>query len=139
VSSLCMVFLGAHLPTLLNDFFAAGHTSLRNQVLSRYSGFYRKLLQSPSREVRVRALARIVTSDPISTICLNLRYLERLTGLSQPEIYCSSRIRAALPVRDVPESEKWRLGRITNLFKIKNERYLRVEDSKSVCAMMDSL
>ena len=69
----------------------------------------------------------------------NLKYVEKLTGLSQPELYSSFRIRAALPVKDVPECEKWRLGLLTNLFKLKNERFLRVEDSKSICAMLDSL
>ena len=122
---------------LVEGFFAADQTSLRNQVLSRYSGFFRNLLNSPSREVRI--LARIIYSDPRSTTCVNLRYLEQLTGLSQPEHYSSYRVRAALPVKEVPDCEKWRLGLITNLFKMKNERYLRVEDSKSICAMLDSL
>ena len=122
---------------LVEGFFAKGQPSLRNQVISRYSGFFRNLLKSPSKEVRV--LARIVSSDPRSTTCVNLRYLRKLTGLGQPELYSSFRIRAALPVKEVPDCEKWRLGLITNLSKLKNERYLRVEDSKSVCAMMDSL
>ena len=122
---------------LVEGFFAKGQPSLRNQVISRYSGFFRNLLKSPSKEVRV--LARIVSSDPRSTTCVNLRYLRKLTGLGQPELYSSSRIRAALPVKEVPDCEKWRLGLITNLSKLKNERYLRVEDSKSLCAMMDSL
>jgi hypothetical protein len=122
---------------LVEGHFAAGQTSLRNQVLSRYSGFFRNLLQSPSREVRV--LARIVSSDPRSTTCVNLRYLQRLTGLDQPQMYSSARVRIALPVKEVPELEKWRLGLMTNLFKMKSERFLRVEDSKSLCAMIDSL
>jgi hypothetical protein len=95
------------------------------------------LLNSPSREVSL--LARIVYSDPRSTTCVNLRYLEHLTGLSQSEHYSSFRVRAALPVKEVLDHEKKRLGLITNLFKMKNERYLRVEDSKSICAMLDSL
>jgi hypothetical protein len=58
-------------------------TSLRNQVLSRYPSFFRNLLSSPSREVRI--LARIVSSDPRSTTHGNLRYIKQLTGLCQPE------------------------------------------------------
>ena len=122
---------------LVEGFFAAGQTSLRNQIISRYPGFYRNLLKSPSKEVRL--LARIVSDDPRSTTCSNLRYIERLADLPQPELYSSHRVRAALPVKEVPELEKWRLGLMTNLFKLKNERYLRVEDSKSICAMLDSL
>ena len=122
---------------LVEGYLAGGQTSLRNQVLSRYSGFFRNLLKSPSREVRI--LSRIVASDPRSTTYANLKYVQKLTGLTQPEMYSSTRIRAALPVREVPDCEKWRLGLLANLFKMKSERYLRVEDSKSICAMLDSL
>ena len=106
-------------------------------IISRYPGFYRNLLNFPSKEVRV--LAKIVSEDPRSTTCSNLRYIERLSGLPQPEKYSSHRVRAALPVREVPEHEKWRLGLMTNLFKLKSERFLRVEDTKSIFAMWDSL
>ena len=122
---------------LVEGHFADDQTTFRNQVLSRYPSFFRNLLSSPSREVRI--LARIVSSDPRSTTYGNLRYIKQLTGLGQPEHYSSARVRGALPVKEVPECEKWRLGLITNLFKMKNERYLRVEDSKSICAMLDSL
>ena len=44
-----------------------------------------------------------------------------------------------LPVKNVPDSEKWRLGLIASLMKLKTEKYYQVEDSKTICAMMDSL
>ena len=62
-----------------------------------------------------------------------------MTGLSQPQLYSSIRVKMALPVREVPEAEKWRLGLLDNLMKMKQEKYLRVEDSKTICAMIDSL
>ena len=117
--------------------FAAGQASLRSQVLSRYPGFFRGLLQSPSREVRV--LARIVEEDPRSTTCLNMIYLSQVIGLNKPECYGSAKIRAALPSKEVPDSEKWRLGLIANLTKLKHERYHQVKDFKHICAMVDSL
>ena len=55
---------------LVEGFLAFDMTSMRNQILSRYAGFYRKLLNSPSREVR--GLARIISSDPRSTTCRNI-------------------------------------------------------------------
>ena len=116
---------------------AAGHVSLRNQIISRYSGFFRKLLNSPSKEVRI--LSRIVSKDPRSNTCSNLRYLQKLTGLVQPQFYSSHRIKTALPVKKVPETEQWRLGLLDNLMKMKQERYLSAKDSKAICAMMDSL
>ena len=84
--------------------------------------------KSPSKEVRLPAI--IVSDDPRSTTCSNLRYIKRFAGLLQTELYSSNRVRAALPVREVPEHEKWRLGLMTNLFKLKNE---------SFCAMLVSL
>ena len=122
---------------LVEGYFAAGHTSLRNQILSRYSGFYQNLLNSPSKEVRT--LVRIISDDPRSVTCTNLRYLKGMTGLSQPQLYSSPKIKASLPIKQVPESEKWRLGLLDNLIKMKQEKYLRVEDSKTICAMIDSL
>ena len=46
---------------LVEGHLAAGYVSLRNQILSRYSGFFRKLLNSPSKEVII--LSRIVFKD----------------------------------------------------------------------------
>ena len=43
---------------LAEEFFAENNTSLRSQILSRNPGFFRGLLSSPSKEVRM--LARIV-------------------------------------------------------------------------------
>ena len=122
---------------LVEGWFVAGMTPLRNQVISRYPGFYRKLLTSPSREIR--GLARIVSNDPRSTTCRNLRFLRNKTGMNQPESYSSLRIKAALPVQAVPECEKWRLGLLASLLMVRSEKHLRVEDTRSICAMIDSL
>ena len=122
---------------LVEGFLAADFTSLRNQVLSRYPGFFRNLLNSPSKEVRI--LARLVANDPRSTTCRNLRYMEELTQLTKPQYYTAMRVRDSLPVRKVPEQENWRLGLLTSLMKVKNEKYKRVEDTQHICAMLDSL
>ena len=60
---------------LVEGYFAAGLVTLRQQVISRYPGFFRNLLSSPSKEVRL--LSRPVASDPRSTTFTNLRYVER--------------------------------------------------------------
>ena len=41
---------------LVEGFLAKEQTSLRNQILSRYPGFYRKLQASPSKEVRMLSI-----------------------------------------------------------------------------------
>ena len=122
---------------LVEGFLASDQTSLRNQVLSRYPGFYRSLLNSPGREVRI--LARIVAADPRSTTRRNLRYLERLTNLNKPQNYSAMRVRNALPIKVVPDKEKWRLGLISGLMKAKSEKFRRLEDTQHICAMLDSL
>ena len=53
--------------------------------------------------------------------------------------YSSTRVSLALPVKEVPELEKWRLDLMTSSFKMKSEIFLSVEDIKSLCAMIDSL
>jgi hypothetical protein len=122
---------------LVEGFFAENQTSLRNQILSRYPGFYRKLLSSPSKEVRV--LARMVAADPRSTTCRNLSYLREVTGMANVEWYSSWRVRDSLPVQKVPEKERWRLGLLNSLLGMQTEKYLVVQDSKRICAMIDSL
>ena len=84
-------------------------------------------------------LSRMVKDDPRSTTCLNLRYLRQLTGMQQVEVFTSWRVKKALGVRQVPENEKWRLGLLTTLLSMKQNKYTNVEDSKQLCAMIDSL
>ena len=122
---------------LVEGFLVSDMASMRNQIMSRYAGFYRKLLNSPSREVR--GLVRIVSDDPRSTTCTNMRLLREKTGMSQPQFFSLAKVKAALPVKAVPEAEKWRLGLLTNLFKLRSETYHRVEDTRTICAMIDAL
>ena len=122
---------------LVEGYLASEHVSLRNQILARYPGFFRSLLGSPSKEVRL--LARIVQLDPRSTTCSNLRYISQMSDLSNPENYSSAKVRMSLPVMEVPESEKWRLGLITSLFKMKQEKYHNAMDFTTISSMIDSL
>ena len=84
-------------------------------------------------------LVNMVSKDPRSTTCRNLRYLRLVTKMDQAEQFSSSRIREALPVQHVPEKEKWRLGLLTSLLKMSKEKYTMVQDSKQITAMIDSL
>ena len=122
---------------LVEGFLAKSQTSLRNQILSRYPGFFRKLLTSPSKEVRI--LARVVQDDPRSTTCQNLRYLREATKVEHVEEYSSWRVRSLLPLKTVPENEMWRLGLMSTLMVAKSEKFMMVQDNKRICAMLDSL
>ena len=121
---------------LVEDYFAKGFTSMRNQVLSRYSTFFFKLLNSPSKEIRL--VANIVARDPSSTTAKNIKYIERLTTLS-PWDFTTWRIKEALPIKTIPEKEVWRLGLLDKLTEIKKERNVTLENSESITAMLHSL
>ena len=54
----------------------------------------------------LRLLPRIVSSDPRSTTCVNLRYLQMLSELDHPQWYSSTRIRLALPVKELTETDE---------------------------------
>ena len=122
---------------LVEGFLAANYVSLRNQVLARYGGFYRRLATSPSREVR--GLVKIVQNDPRSNTGRNLRLLRLKTGMDYPEQFSSFKIKGCLKALQVPKVEEWRLGLLVTLFEMRSEKLLRVEDTKGVTAMIDSL
>ena len=122
---------------LVEGYFASNQVSLRNQVLSRYSGFYRNLLSSPSREVRM--LANMVSADPRSNTCRNLKYLRKMTNNDQIEWFSSWRVRELLPVQGVPDKESWRVGLLTKLLEMRQLEYVEVKDNQKICAMVDSL
>ena len=122
---------------LVEGYFGAGLTSLRNQIISRYSKFYQKLMCSASKEVRI--LVRIVRQDPRSVTCKNLRLLRNLSGMVNAEVYSSQKIKLSLPVKNVPEKECWRLGLLSSLLSLKEERHSLVQDAQRVDAMITSL
>jgi hypothetical protein len=105
--------------------------------LSRYPGYFRGLLSSPSKEVRI--LARKVEDDARFPTCRNLRFLRQKTLLQQVESYSSWRVNDALGMQKIPEHEKWRLGLLTSLDKMRQGRQNRVLESKQLCGMIDSL
>ena len=121
---------------LVEGYFAKGFVSLRNQVISRYSNFFQKLLNSPSREVRL--LAHIVSRDPASVTAKNIKYIQELTKLSVWD-FAPWKIKEALPVKTVPENEMWRLRLLGHLLDCRRCKHVCVEDSKKICAMLHSL
>ena len=121
---------------LVEDYFAKGFPSLRNQVLSRYPSFFQNLLQSPSKEVRL--LAHIVSRDPHSITAKNIMYITELTGLN-PWDFSSQKIKAALPVKRIAEEESWRLGLLDTLLEIRRTKSTCEEDTKRITSMLHSL
>ena len=70
------------LPRATHSFFlgplSGGLITAKWDIITRYAGFYRGLLTSPSREVNI--MARLVVNDIRTTTAKNIRVLERETG-----------------------------------------------------------
>jgi hypothetical protein len=80
----------------------------------------------------------MVARDPSSNTSDNLKYLLELTNLS-PWDYSSQKIKCALPVKTVPENEKWRLGLLSSLLSMRKHQYLLAADRTRLTGMIDSL
>ena len=122
---------------IVEGYLAESMTTLRNKVLAQYAGFFRKLLESPSREVR--GMAKLVSSDPRSTTCRNLRLLSHRSGLRKPYEFSSMRIKRSLQSQVVPPKETWRIGLLNVLFEIRSKKLYQSEEFSSITAMINSL
>ena len=85
----------------------------------------------------VRMLVNMVSTDPRSNTCKNLRYFREKTGLEQPNCYSSWKIKSSLPVQKVPADQMRRLGLM--LMELKQKKYTEVKDNQRITAMLDSL
>ena len=130
-----------NLPVNTFTYIVEGHlaqrfTPLRNQVLGRYPGFYRRLLESPSKEVRMMAVFAAGQAQTVTAV--NLAHLRALTGLD-PAWDSIRQIKESLPVKTVPAGEQWRLGLLDSLLALRAEKQAEEEDVKRIVALLSSL
>ena len=107
------------------------------EVYSIYVVFFRTLLGSSSLEVQF--LAHLVMKDSRSTSCKSSKLLEMKTYLGNPCDFSSAKLKASLPIQNIPENEIWRLGLLKNLFILIDLKLSRMESTQDICAMIDSL
>ena len=103
---------------VVEGFLCNDITSFKNQVLSRYPKFIRKLLESTSKEVRF--LSRIVISDQRSNTCRNISFISDLTKLNDVIMMAGWRVRDALKQRC--NLEPWRKNLLTTFMQIKHDK-----------------
>ena len=129
------------LPVNTYSYLVEGHLSqgvvpLRNLVLGRYASFFQKMAWGPSREVTI--MAELARNDARTTTAANLKHISDLTSRS-----CAtgdwSEVKAALPVKEVPEKETWRLGLLESLLRERGMLEKEGRDTKRVIAMLASL
>ena len=68
----------------------------------------------------------------------NLTHLQSLTGLD-PASDSIRQLKTALPVKEVPEGELWRLGLLDSLLAIRADKQGDSESMKRTVAMLASL
>ena len=119
---------------LVEGYFCRDMIPLRNQVLSRYPGFIRKLLDSPSKEIRF--LVNIVMNDQRSTTARNITYLENMTNCEVVK-FARWKVKQNLPVKSVPQSDNWRTSLLTLLLEARQSKnYSKINLSKMEAAEM---
>ena len=102
---------------LIEGYFCKDMVTLRNQILSRYPGFVRKLLASPSKEIRF--LANNVLHDQRSITAKNLLYIESIANCAIMN-YASWKVRQNLPVKSVHSSDSWRTSLLNLLLEARH-------------------
>ena len=123
---------------LVEGYLCEGFTSLRNQILGRYSKFLSKLFSSPSREIVY--LVNLVYQDARSITCGNIRYINQKTNV---DILSTAhwKVKQLLPVQTVPQKELYRISLLNVLLEAKFMKDLSSLnlDVKECKAMIDSL
>ena len=112
------VKLAWDLPRAMHSYFLgplSGLITVKWDVLSRYAGFYRGLLSSPSREVGI--MARLVAKDLRTTTASNMKMLERETGLPWWSPARDMKKELFKQAEVIPDIDKWRLPYLVKLLE----------------------
>ena len=104
---------------LVENYFAVGQASLRVQTYTRYGNFVKKLMTSPSKEIRF--LSKILLNDPRSTIWKNVWYLNNMTNMNIL-VVGKAQVRSAIPVDPIPALDQWRVGLLNVLLETRTSK-----------------
>ena len=122
----------------VDHLLSSGLTSVRCDILSRYSKFVKGLRVSPSMEVTI--MCGVVTNDVQSTTGHNLNIVQLETGLD-PLTCSQEKIKSALGMRlpNVPDGDCWRLKYLGKLLEARGEANYLGDDVRELTALIDSL
>ena len=123
---------------LVEGYLCEGFTSLRNQILGRYSKFISKLLKSPSKEIVF--MINLILRDARSVTNANVRYLNQKSRLDILKTACW-KVKTCLPVKLVPREEMYRISWLNSLLEAKiMKNYASLNMDRTQCiAMIKSL
>ena len=123
---------------LVDNLLSGGLLHVRSDILSRYTGFYRSLRNSVSKEVAI--LSSIVSRDIRSNTGKNLHFLKVETGLdplSTPAWKIKEHLQKKRLV--VPEVDRWRICYLEKLLAERNKLEYNSEDTSVLSVLTDSL
>ena len=113
-------------------------TSVRTDILSRYTKFIAGLHSSPSMEVSI--MSRVVAGDVRTTTGLNLRLIMMETGV-EPTSSSAARVKAALVTNrsPTPDCDRWRLRYLAKLLETRGDVHYMGEATDHLTVLIDSL
>ena len=111
--------------------------SVRKQILCQYMSFFRKLRQSPLREVRI--LANLVGRDTNSVTGRNLSNLMEEFPTLDPWTHGAAHFKTQYRGYLVPDEDQWRLPLLKKLLYQRREMDTCGEDVTTITELIDSL
>ena len=123
-----------------DQLLSCGHSSVRTDILARYTRFIKGLQASPSMEVAV--MFGVAQRDIRTVTGSNISLIRQETGLdpvsSSP---WDVKKRLLENVASAPDTDGWRLGYLAKLLIDRGEASYRVEDSAvlRLTGLIDSL
>ena len=126
---------------LVDEVLAPQVPSMKTSLLSKFVGFFRSLITSPSSEVMV--VAMLAARDVRSNIGKNLTLVRETTGLD-PWVARPGQLRAALNLsdrREVPELDFYRVPLLQKLLgqRLQVHYMTDVEEEERLTALINSL
>ena len=120
----------------MDNLLAAQFYTVKQQLLSRFVNFVKKLMRSTSPEVSV--VANMVARCARSTTGGNLMQIERETNLD-PWITPAWMIRETAGRAEVPPMEGWRVQYLGKLLDARQELEDRCEKTDEISSLIDNL
>ena len=123
---------------MLDHLLAAGITTSRTEILSRYSGFFKNLRCSASAEVQLLAL--MVGRDLRTTTGRNLRFISEEANIDPWEAN-TWKFRKLLNENksEVPITDRWRLPYLSKLLEERQKLHYQGEDKTRIQELINSV
>ena len=126
---------------LVQESLTPGLMNLEARLLLNFAGFFKSILNSPSREVAVAA--RLASRDRRSSVGKNLVRIEQLTSLN-PWLASKSQLQEGLVQAlavEVPAADKWRPALLQKLLGERLEAHYNAneEEANELSRLISSL